>query len=70
MRSITVLLVLLLTATSARAQSASDADVLQWTSRVGQMLYRYFSSLDVAVAAIEERSGTTSLPPLYVSSTG
>jgi hypothetical protein len=59
-----VVFALLLVAGSANGQDdLPEAELIQWTSSVGHTLHKYYSLLEVAVAAVEAEGGT--LPNLH-----
>lgn len=65
MRRIFLVLALLALSTSARAQGVYTPEMSEWASQAGRMLHGYHAALDVAAAAVRERSGARELPPLH-----
>ncbi|HEU4562494.1 MAG TPA: hypothetical protein VFS20_31985, partial [Longimicrobium sp.] len=64
-RILFVLALLALSASTARAQGGYTAEMREWASQAGRMLHGYHAALNVAAAAVRERSGAREMPPLH-----
>lgn len=52
-------------ATEVHSQDASDEQLMQWTSSVGQMLHSYHSAYNIAVRTIHQNTGAEEIPLVY-----
>lgn len=63
--AIHILVILFLFPSPADARQVSEQQLLEWTSRVGQMIYSYHTSFDVAVQSIRSREDDEFTPEIY-----